>query len=452
MFNISLFQKRDIMEYTDRYREVLDKVPDRIEQAKREKKEPVLAFTSNLDIVLHWDAGTYNRILDQYLTEEPCARAGDTIKDMGDFARISAYYVAGGKGGNFDILNKEVCDCLRESFSSEISLGGTCAQGAAAIGTVGFPVNVHLTDCCREVLSMMDHEGTTVVKGGKLVPVMEADSGEPPVAHIILQFNAGDKIRILGKEVTIPLSNRLILFYDKMQKLVPIREDFLRFWEQEDTGVTPASFLTSGFDAIIDESVMEKHVDRLEVFFHNLKRNHKDTAAYFEGAYYMNPAVKTMIFTRLSPFMDMIGMNEEELEAQVQRLGKEADLSGPEGVVRALDIVLDAFPAGGIILHTKDYSMYYGRERKEYDIESGLTMGNLMSATRARIGRYGNQQDLRKSLKLELSKRGLDFYEEASKLQTKRQLTIVPSRYLEHPRYTIGLGDTFVAGVHTCFL
>lgn len=440
------------MAYSDRYKEVLCNVPDRIAEAIRDRKEPVLAFTSNLDIVLHWNAETYNRILDQYLTEEPYVKTGDTMNDMQDFARISAYYVARGIGGNFDILNQDVCDCLRESFTSELSLGGTCAQGAAAIGTVGFPVNVHLTDQCREVLGMLDHEGTTVIRDGKMVPVMEADSGLAPVAHIILQFSAGDKVRILGKETEIPLSNRLILFYDKLQKIVPIEEDFLRFWEKGDTEVVPTSFLTSGLDAIIDESIMEKHLDRLEIFFRNLKKNHPDTAAYLEGAYYMNPAVKTMIFSRLSPLMDMIGMNEEELDAQVQRLGRKADLSQPAGVIKALDIVLDEFPAGGIILHTKDYSMYYGTERKEYDIESGLTMGNLMSATRARIGRYGNLIDLRDSLDLKLSERGLAFYDKASSLDTRRQLTIVPSRYLEHPRYTIGLGDTFVAGVHTCFL
>ena len=438
--------------YTDRYREVLDQIPDRIARAKRERKVPVLAFTSNLDIVLHWNAETYSRILDRYLKEEPCLRAGDTMKDMRDFARISAYYVARGKGGNFDIESPDVCSFLRESFTSELSLGGTCAQGAAAIGTVGFPVSVHLTDMCREVLSMLDHEGTTVVRDGKLVPVMEGVSGLPPVAHIILQFSAGDKVRVRGKEVTVPLSNRLILFYDRMQKKVPVSEEFLRFWEKEETDAEPASFLASGFDAIVEEPVMADHAERLETFFGNIRKNHRNTATYFEGAYYMNPSLKTMIFSRLSPFMDMIGMNEEELEAQVERLGRKADLSGPEGVIRALDMVLEACPAGGVILHTKDYAMYYGRERRDFDIESGLTMGNLMSSTRARTGRYGNLQDLRDSLQLQLSERGLAFWEEASKLRTFRQLTIVPSRYLEHPKYTIGLGDTFVAGVHTCFL
>jgi len=35
--------------------------------------------------------------------------------------------------------------------------------------------------------------------------------------------------------------------------------------------------------------------------------------------------------------------------------------------------------------------------------------------------------------------------------QDFRVLVAVPSRYMERPRYTIGLGDTFTAGVQICF-
>ena len=56
------------------------------------------------------------------------------------------------------------------------------------------------------------------------------------------------------------------------------------------------------------------------------------------------------------------------------------------------------------------------------------------------------------SLKMDLSQAGLRFFEELSQMQLDEYVCLVPSRYLEKPKYTIGLGDTFVAGVHTSFL
>jgi ADP-dependent phosphofructokinase/glucokinase len=77
-----------------------------------------------------------------------------------------------------------------------------------------------------------------------------------------------------------------------------------------------------------------------------------------------------------------------------------------------------------------------------------------MAATRARTGRYGSLQDCRESLALPLSERGKTFAQAFLQLAGQNEdmaLAVVPSRYIEHPRYTIGLGDTFTAGVQISF-
>ncbi|MEI3175440.1 MAG: hypothetical protein V8S96_02510 [Lachnospiraceae bacterium] len=74
-----------------------------------------------------------------------------------------------------------------------------------------------------------------------------------------------------------------------------------------------------------------------------------------------------------------------------------------------------------------------------------------MSGTRARIGKYGTQEECRGSLSLSLSPTGPAFDDRLEQLPLKKQAVLVPSRYLEHPKYTIGLEYTFVSGVHTCF-
>lgn len=438
------------MAYKDQYQQCLEEIPSLITYSNENKKAPIFAYTSNLDVVLHWEADTYNEILKKYLKEEPSVHEGDTIATMEDFARISSYYLMRGLGGNFDITNIEVCNYLKELFTFEYALGGTSAQGAAAFGTIGLPVNIHMTDACEEVCRMMNHTGTKVVKDNENVPIMKGVSGEEPIYHFILQFKKDDKLQILGKEITIPSSNRMILFFDTVHKIVPIRQEFLKYWDTTDE--EPTSYLLSGFDAIIDPDIMEERLQELEPHLQKMKDKCPNTVFYFEGAFYMNPKVKELASKRFCKYADILGMNEEELEEQVERFGKHIDNKNLDEILYGLDLILSKYPVKGIVLHTKDYSMYYGEELKGIAIERGLTMGNMMSATRARIGKYGSLEDCKETLQLPLSSVGLQIAEAAEQKKLDKLIKVVPSRYLEYPKYTIGLGDTFVSGVHTCFI
>ncbi len=437
------------MAYQDKYEAYLNEIPADIEVCRKNKRRHVFGYTGNYDIVLKWDVNVYNQILKEFLKEEPTADAGDTVNSMEDFARISSYCLMKGIGASFDVANLEVCKYLQERFEPEPALGGTCAQGVAAHAAVGFPAVAQLTDKCKEVCKMMDAPGVQVVKGKELAPVMEGASDEAPVYHMILQFSKDDKFIVHGKEYTVPLSNRLILFYDQIHKIVPIDQCFFDYWDEHAEDIS--SYLVSGFDAILDPAIMEERLSQLVPHFETIRKKNPDFIAYLEGAYYMNPQVKEMAFKRLAPYMDIVGTNEEELVAQNEAYGIITDITDIDSVIKGLEAFMSRYGIRGVVLHTKDYAMYYGEELKGIDIEKGLTMGNLMSGTRARIGKYGTLEECRESLKLGLSPAGLAFHEKLETVRTDKMAMLVPSRYLEHPKYTIGLGDTFVSGVHTCF-
>lgn len=437
------------MAYQDKYEMYLDQIPADIEKCRVTGRRHVFGYTSNYDVVLKWDVNVYNQILKEFLKEEPSAKAGDTMDTMEDFARISSYCLMKGIGANFDITSVEVCEYLQSHFESEPALGGTCAQGAAALAAMGFPMVAQLTDKCKEVCEMMNASDMRVVKGDGLVPIMEGASEEAPVYHMILQFSKDDKIIIHGKEYAVPLSNRLILFYDKIHKIVPIDQCFFDYWNAHAGDIS--SYLASGFDAVIDTDIIEERLTQLCGHFETMRKVNPDFIFYFEGAYYMNPEVKEMLFRRLAPYANIVGTNEEELVAQNEKYGVETDITDIESVIKGIEALMERYGVRGVILHTKDYSMYYGEELKGIDIEKGLTIGNLMSGTRARIGKYGTQEECRESLSLGLSPAGLAFHNRLEELKPAKQAVLVPSRYLEHPKYTIGLGDTFVSGVHTCF-
>jgi len=438
--------------YNDHYALYLDSLQAEIDAGQKNERRPLIGFCSNADVVLMWNAATYSQILKQYLRAEPNPGRNEQIGSMEDFARISSWYVMHGLGGNMDISSAKVCEQLLESFSRELALGGTGAQAAAALGTIGIPADIHLTDRSSPVCKMLSGKGICAVDDGKRIPVESCKCDSSPIYHFILQFQKDDVIEINGKMCRIPCSNRLIFFFDTVHCLIPIAADYCQYYEQ--TSQPLSSYLLSGFDAVVDVSVIEERADMLASHIEILRKRNPNMVFYLEGAFYLNPAVKSRIMSQLGPLVDVVGMNEEELMEAVAEFGQELDANDAEQVLNSAAQYMEQFNLRGVVLHTKDYAMYYGSPLPGIDLEQGLTLGNLMAATRARIGRYGSMQECRETLALPLSANGKTFVEKLIRLRNQqdfRVLVAVPSRYMERPRYTIGLGDTFTAGVQICF-
>ena len=75
-------------QYIDRYAYYLNKLQD--ENARGAKGRPLVGFCSNADMVLTWDAESYNKILKEHLHTQPDQGRNEPITSMEDFARISS--------------------------------------------------------------------------------------------------------------------------------------------------------------------------------------------------------------------------------------------------------------------------------------------------------------------------------------------------------------------------
>lgn len=438
------------MAYQDKYLEYLEAVPVIVDQCCRTGDRPVLAYTSNLDAIVKWDVDSFNRLLSCHLKEKPSFAEEETIDNMEDFARIAAYFAVNGFGGEVEITSGEVIEELKKYFEVQYGLGGTCAQGAAALATMGMPVMVHITDQSREVMEWMDYEGMESIKGGKRVPLKECASENEPLIHLIMQYTKGDIVKACGEEYEVPLSNRLIMDYDQVHKIMPVRKEFLDYMEQH--AEMMCSYDISGFNAIVDPDVLKERLTELEEHYSILKERNPELTIYFESAHFISAKIRDSLYSSLSGYMDIMGMNEEELVDLTIKKEHPVDKNNIESVLEGLEYLLLIYPVKGIVLHSKDYALYYGKPMEGIDLEMGLTLGNLMSGTRARIGCYGTLEDCKESLRLNLSPAGMEFAARIEKLKLKHRAILVPSRYMEKPRYTIGLGDTFVAGMQLCFV
>lgn len=438
------------MAYIDKYRNYLESVPDVIERCRASKKRPVLAYTSNLDAIVKWDVDSFNRLLERYLEEEPCCEEGEAVGSMQDFAKIVSYYAVNGLGGEVEITSGGVIERLKDYFDIYYGLGGTCAQGAAALGTLGVPVLIHITDRSREVAKWLEDKRIESVNGHRSVPIKECVTGEKPLIHLIMQYDKGDVIRCGDREYEVPVSNRLIMGYDKVHKVMPVRQDFLKYLEEH--AQMMCSYDISGFNAIVEPEVLKERIGQLAKHYRTLRSRNPQLKIYFESAHFISAGCRDLLYDTLAGHMDIMGMNEEEL---VDLAGKKAcpvDKDDIRSVIKGLDHMLELYPVKGIVMHSKDYALYYGEMMEGVDVEMGLTLGSLMSGTRARIGRYGTIDDCRESLKLPLSPTGIRFAQALDEMELQHEAVLVPSRYMEKPRYTIGLGDTFVAGMQLCFM
>ncbi len=438
------------MEYVDHYEKYLSEINEDIAYCRENGKRVVFGYTSNTDVLLTYHEEDVNRLLAAYLKEEPFIKEDDVIDSMETFARYIAYFMMNGLGGEADISDYQVVEYLLTHFEHSFSLGGTAAQGAAALASTGMPLLVHISDRSEEVCTMMTYPGLNTVRDGKVIPITGIQQGAP-VYHIVFSFTKGDKFRIGGQEYEVPVANRVILDYDTIHKDINVDKGFIDYLEEHASDVI--SYNLSGYNAIIDKELALARLRQLTGHYKRMKEKNPDCMIYFESAHYLSPKVKYIVYQEISPFINIMGMNEEELVAHTREHGVSIDKDDLKDVIRGMDVIIEKYRVNGIIMHTKDYSMYYGEDLKRVNLEKALTLGNLLSGTRARVGHYGTLAECAESIqKMPLSETGIRFAKELANLHLKKMAALVPSRYIEKPVCTIGLGDTFVAGVQFAFI
>lgn len=439
------------MDGCNRYEEFLERSLQAVPLMDANAPHIAVGYTSDLDVLLEWDQKVFDKLIEKHLQSKPSFKEAEKIDSLEDFARILAYFVIYGLGGEIEISSPDICNWLVENFKSFKALGGTGAQCSAALGTIGYPNVVHISDKCLEVCEFLSYPSITTVKDDALRNIRSVATQNMPVYHFICQYDKGTTVVVDGKTYTAPVSNRLILDFDTIHKRFLPDPSYFSYLEEHAKEIRVLSI--SGFNAIVDPEIAKNDLGPLVKHLGRLKEKNPDIMIYLESAHYFSSRIREIVFEMLGQFLDFLGMNEEEVMAHAELEGMKTDKDDFDSMLNGLELVSHMYPVRGIILHTKDYSAYFGK-KLSIDIELGLTAGNLLSGTRARVGHYGNLKECRESLQNGFSETGKLFCEKAREWQSMHselQLTIVPSRYLERPKCTIGLGDTFVAGVLTCF-
>jgi ADP-dependent phosphofructokinase/glucokinase len=298
-------------------------------------------------------------------------------------------------------------------------VGGTGPQASWALATIGARSVLALADRSAEQLAVIDPRAGVcadgaIVAAGSLMP-----SGEPSkLPHCILEFTAGTA----HAGLTIPRSSRIILrFGDE-----PIERD--EQYQAVTTGLAAGAGagLVSGLNGLRDDDSAERDWAR-------------------ELARAWSAAGLAVIHHELGEYPSRRRLQEAAALGTATSLGMSLSelfmLAGGRGDPRSLacDAAL-RYGAARLIVHADDWALavHRGDPRHEADV---LLAGNVVAAARARAGQPVSVL----GAAAEASYTG-DLPPDGA-MADGWQATSVPAPYLPRPAGTIGLGDTFTAGI-----
>lgn len=439
-----------MIEIEEKYLSAYEKLGEAIRSHVAKKRYPAMGCTSNCDLICEFSVGILSRLLKEYTPDAKLCnmKPATKIRTMQDFICTLTYYCANGIGGEVDIENMDI---IKNSFRCEYAIGGTSAQAAMALSTVGCPSLLHLTDDSKEICGLLASPYIyTVSKSGELIHTDAVVQTKKQEIHCIMQYKKGEKIILANEEIIIPVSNRLILTNFTVNDSVPFSKPFFGYVEKNAMNVS--SDVLSSFNAILDKDLLCERMEYLKKHITKYRDSNDTGIVFFEDAHYHNYEVKSLCMDMIYPYVDIVSLNEEELKITLGIYGFHVDINDILSCSAGIKFLKEKFRVKkGIIVHTKDYSMYFGSRNNAFDIQSGLIYGNLLATAKAYNGSYGTKEQLRRVLNLPLSTKGVENYKALAGSKYANEAVLVPTRYIDRPKYTVGLGDTFVAGLQICF-
>jgi ADP-dependent phosphofructokinase/glucokinase len=399
-----------------RWRDAYVRVADRIVTGAPGARLILTGTSACVDAIFHIDTERLSRLA------APPVRTGgrDSVQGTELLGRVLAR-ISRGRGG--ELLARwpggPAWISALLGLPDRYQLGGTGPQASWALATVGAASVLALADRSAGQLAVIDSRTGVcadgrVVTAGSLIP-----SGTPTkLPHCILEFTAGTA----AGTVTVPRSSRIILrFGDE-----PIERDE-QFLAMTPTLVPQASAgLLSGLNVLADGDKFDRD------WLAGLARAWAD-------------ADLPVIHHELAEFPAPRRLQEAACLCQATSVGLSLSelfmLTGTRGDPRLLarDVAAGC-GAQRVIVHADDWALAVHRD-DPWHTEDVLLAGNAFAAARARAGRPVAALDPAADATY------TDDLPPGSPLDDGWQVTCVPAPHLRQPAGTVGLGDTFVAGV-----
>ncbi|MGA8660637.1 MAG: ADP-dependent glucokinase/phosphofructokinase [Chthoniobacterales bacterium] len=306
---------------------------------------------------------------------------------------------------------------------SSWGLGGTGAQAAQTLATLGAPALMSLQNRGERQLSVI-HPDVRVAGHAGLVrcrdlPVVKAANPAKP-AHYIFEFTQGIKV---GPVIPERSTRTIVRFADDPLDKDP---DFVR--ESIAAAATAGAGILCGFNEVSNQELEASLAETL-VLIKAWKARGLRTI-HLELGDYASVQARDAVLKSLGPQITSLGMSYSELSGL---------RGGSEDLTNKAYELSKAFELSRLCVHADTWALAITRGDAERELEA-LMCGCLLASARAEKGQP--------CLPPQVSRAAV-FHDPPWEIFRKRggQCGVCcAAPYLEHPGATIGLGDTFLAG------
>ncbi len=391
------------------------------------------------------------------------------INSISDFLAGLLICMKEGTGAEWLINGPEVFQLLKDRFlhRSKMRMGGNMGIMANVLSEMGAELVV------ANVLKPTKRQMSFFSKKAVLIPghdICSPETGceeEEPI-HFVFDFKKGDKMAYGDVCFTVPRENRFIATYDimNMSLLVnPFFEDYAIRHAGEMDGLLISGFhmmLESYPDGSTFRDKLGKVMGQLKTWGHM----NNNMSIHVEFGHFSNKALALNVFSRISPLVSSIGMNEDELAMLTSIHEVDAAKVLQMEVFSLMEAAKHSLLVSGLrkmIVHTREYILTISSRNDilpEEQLEA-MSFGIACAGVFASTGQLHDRDAiLSMSADLKESEFGLAqmerFIEATAAVQLGRgaagtygeyQVCIIPTLLTDNPVSTVGLGDTITASM-----
>lgn len=400
------------------------------------------------------------------------------IHTLQDLFQGFFYTMRRGKSNHINIRNKEVQDWLLENIPYErLQMGGTSGNMANALAQFGLSnVLVYTNPLTRELGELFTYTPNlktfymeeSEVKFGHPRDVWKQEG--ILAVHWVWEFREGDSFKIGSQTIECPRNNRFYPCWNPINNKLQLDSVFKE--GVKENGSQFSHFIVSGYHLLSEKytDTGTTYIDYIAPtieFLKEIRSLHPQLKIHLEFGSIQSDLIRKEVVTSVLPNVNSLGLNEVELSAIFRALGdnefakqleKEDQLSL---YIKALTRLMDLTGLSRIHFHNLGY--YISLLTKDLPAESerdALIASSIGAMYRAETGKLTQVleklQNFRNvEVKEEVLNQMVDFYLTSNVEKDflnagcsefgHYNLVVVPTRIVNNPVFTVGLGDTISA-------
>ncbi|WP_406670296.1 ADP-dependent glucokinase/phosphofructokinase [Methanolobus sp. ZRKC4] len=442
------------------------------------------AYNANIDSINHIDGQELSRMLEESTEfqdkfQEKLVNPPGSISSKSDFFAGLLLCMRDGTGAEWLIHDKEVFEWLKKTFLNDslMRMGGNMGIMANVLSELGASKVVpNVASLSKLQASFFSQKAIFHPYDGKLYnskeigAILPANNNRPELIHFVFDFKKGDTVNFSGDIISVPRENRFIATYDLLNFQLHLNEHF-RDYSMKNTAEMDGAII-SGFHMLQeDEEGSEKNDYKLKLDtslkqLQSWKEARKDLYIHVEFGHFSSGKIASYAFSILSPIVDRIGMNEDELAmlASINGMDPKPILAMDSVAIAESAIKLCSdFGLCRMLVHTREFALSVSC-RTDDDPEKTINAMDFGAGCAAAFACSGKLTDRGELLTIASNIPKSEFGKAASSKLAKHieeewkcsntcgihmsyLVTIVPTRICDDPVSTVGLGDTISSAI-----